>query len=407
MKNNIFKREVFDDIVKYMEDDVVIVLNGARQVGKTCILYYIETYLKQKGERVYYLDLEDSRLLQILNRGVDAFLGHLDEEGFNRSQQVFVLLDEIQYLDNPSSFLKLVNDHHKKIKLIVSGSSSFEIKKKFKDSLVGRTVNFEIFPLNFREFLEFKNYTFLQGIPLSEKKVDELRQLSREFILYGSYPRIVLTAAKEKKEKFLEQIIETYIRKDIRDIGNIRDIDKFNKLVTVLASQSGNLINIQELSNTCGIAKQTVEYYLFLLENTYIIKLLRPFSRNIRSELFKTPKVMFYDSGLLQMLWLKTIPNAVVGNVFETAIFSELVKRFGKDHLYYWRTKDKKEIDFILQRKNQILPIEAKINFSAFSKSSKNTVKYFLNHYLLEDYKVIALEGNKKDKHDVYIWEEI
>ncbi len=116
---------------------------------------------------------------------------------------------------------------------------------------------------------------------------------------------------------------------------------------------------------------------------------------------------MFYDSGLLQMLWLKTIPNAVVGNVFETAIFSELVKRFGKDHLYYWRTKDKKEIDFILQRKNQILPIEAKINFSAFSKSSKNTVKYFLNHYLLEDYKVIALEGNKKDKHDVYIWEEI
>lgn len=404
MKNRIYKRKVFDEIIQYLQEDIILVINGARQVGKTYILFYLEEYLKKKNKISYYLDLEDSRYLNILDAGVDSFIRHIKEEGFNTDKEIYILIDEIQYLKNPSSFLKLIHDHYKTIKLIVSGSSSFNIKKKFKDSLVGRTITFEIFPLSFEEFLVFKEYKFIRGVRFTDKKIDELKALLKEYVLFGSYPKIVLTQAKVKKERFLQQIIDTYIKKDIRDIGNIKEIDKFNKLIEVLSSQSGNLLNITELSNTCRLAKKTIEHYLFILENTYIIKLVKPYYSNLRSELFKTPKIYFYDTGLLQMLQLKTIPGAIIGSVFETAVFSELVKRCGKDRIFYWRTKDKKEIDFILRQNNTILPVEVKYNFSRFSKTAIN---YFLKKYRIKDYKVIGFEGDVNQEQFMYLWEGI
>src|SRR3989338_9731443 len=144
----ILKRTVFDEIKKYLSTDDIIVLHGARQVGKTSILYYIEDYLKKQGETTCFIDLEDSRFVRILDAGIEEFIRYLKEEGFlsaGRKKKVIIFIDEIQYLSDPSSFLKLTADHHKNIKLVVSGSSSFAIKSKFKDSLVGRTVDFEQF----------------------------------------------------------------------------------------------------------------------------------------------------------------------------------------------------------------------------------------------------------------------
>ena len=114
-------------------------------------------------------------------------------------------------------------------------------------------------------------------------------------------------------------------------------------------SQSGNLLNVAELSNTCALARPTIERYLFLLEQTYIIRLVRPFSRNLRTEISKMPKIFLCDTGLMQMLWLKRLQREVLGPVFETSIYAELLKRYAADQIGYWRTTDKKEIDFILQ----------------------------------------------------------
>ena len=407
MPEKIYKREIVNEIKKYLGSEEIIVLHGARQVGKTSILYYLKDYLKKIGKVTHYLDLEDSRYVKILDSGIKEFINYLREEGIigasNKSVKgkAFVFIDEIQYLKDPSSFLKLMADHNKNIKLIVSGSSSFNIRKKFKDSLVGRTVDFEIFSLSFKEFLLFKNYPFDKEKIFTEKKISELRQLFSEYILYGGYPKIVLTAEIYKKEKYLQQIIDTYIKKDIRDLAEIKDINKFNKLLEALSFQSGNLLNVTELSNTCNIAKQTVEKYLFFLENTYILKLVRPYSKNIRSELFKVPKIYFYDTGLMQMLWLKGLQKEIIGNVFETAIFSELVKNYGKDKTFYWRTIDKKEIDFILRIKNRILPIEAKLNFEQVKLTA---IKYFNKYYKLKDYRIIGLKGCRKNKFHIYPW---
>ncbi|PJA86141.1 MAG: hypothetical protein CO142_01780 [Candidatus Moranbacteria bacterium CG_4_9_14_3_um_filter_44_28] len=404
----LYKREIISEIEKYLFTDDIVVLHGARQVGKTHILYFLDELLKKQKKQTAYIDLEDSRYVSILDAGIKSFTNLLEEEGLfdreksvKKKEKIFVFIDEIQYLKNPSSFLKLISDHHKDIKLIVSGSSSFEIKDKFSDSLVGRTVNFEIFNLSFSEFLLFKNYHFQRGKVYTKKKTNELKDLFREYALFGGYPKIVLTPQTEKKEKYLQQIIDTYIRKDIRDLADIKDIDKFNNLLGVLASQSGNMLNVTELSNTCKIAKSTVERYLFIIENTYIIKLVHPYSKNIRSELFKVPKIYFYDTGLMQMLWLKNLQKEIIGNVFETSIFSELVKIYDKDAVLYWRTKDKKEIDFIVRKNNSYIPIEAKLNFNQFNPVA---IRYFQEKYHINKYNVVGLAGDMRGKEYIYPW---
>lgn len=402
----LYKRKIVDEILKFIEIEEIIVLHGARQVGKTHILSWLEKYLKDRDEDVYYIDLEDSRYKKILDLGVDEFIDHLKEEGHapQAGKKTFVFIDEIQYLENPSEFLKLIADHHKNIKLIVSGSSSFEIKSKFNDSLVGRTINFEIFNLSFDEYLMFKNYYYQpsEKLKLTEKKRTELILMYKDFVLFGGYPKVALIDKIELKEKRLQQIIDTYIKKDIKELANIDNVETFNKLLEILASQSGQLINVKELSNTCNLAVQTIEKYLFILEQTYIIKLVRPYSKSIRNELSKMPKVFFYDSGLMQLLWLKGLQKEIIGNVFETSVFSELIKKYERDKIYFWRTKDKKEIDFIIKDKNRIIPVEVKINFN---KVNLSAIKYFLENYQLDEYRIIGIDGYEKKEGYIYPWE--
>lgn len=400
----LYKRKIVDEILKFIELEEIIVLHGARQVGKTHILLWLENYLKDKKNDVYYMDLEDSRYKRILDQGVGEFIMHLKEEGHapQADKKTFVFIDEIQYLKNPSEFLKLIADHHKNIKLIVSGSSSFEIKSKFKDSLVGRTANFEIFNLSFEEYLMFKDYHYSPNTKITEKKQNELKLLYQEFILFGGYPKVALVDDIEVKEKRLQQIIDTYIRKDIKELANINNVESFNKLLEILASQSGQLVNMKELSNTCDLSVPTIEKYLFILEQTYIIRLVRPYNKNIRSELSKMPKIFFYDSGLMQMLWLKGLQKEVIGSVFETSVFGELIKKYGREKIYYWRTKDKKEIDFIIKNKNKIIPVEVKINFN---KVNLSAIRYFLENYQLNEFQVVGLDGYGQKEGQIYPWE--
>ena len=400
-KFKIYKRKIIDEILKYLYEKEVIILYGARQVGKTFILYWLKGFLLEKKEQVYYLDLEERRYLELLNQGPENLEKLLLEQGFNLKKRVFVLIDEIQYLDKPTNFLKIVSDHYENFKLIVSGSSTFEIRKKIGKALVGRAFVFEVFGLSFEEFLTFKEYDKKITPILTKIKEEEIKKLFEEYVLFGSYPKISLISEKEKKEKYLWQIIDTYLKKDIRDLAEVKEIEKFNKLLEVLASQTGKLLNVEELANTCHLSKQTVQHYLFVLENTYVIKLVRPFSKNLRSELFKTPKIYFYDSGLAHLLWLKIISPEILGEIFETAVFSELVKKYGKESINFWRTKDKKEIDFILKVKNRIIPIEVKINFSSFSKRS---IRYFLEKYKMNKYYCVGLKG-KKEKNLIFPWE--
>ncbi len=201
---------------------------------------------------------------------------------------------------------------------------------------------------------------------------------------------------------YLSQIITTYVRKDVRDIGNIKSITVFNKLLELLAFQSGQILNILEISNTLAISRETVSEYLDLMENTFIIRRITPFYKNLRSELSKNPKIFFMDTGMMHLLWLKEFPKIIFGNSFETFVFLELMKSHKKIH--FWRTTNKQEIDFIIENKG-LYAIEVKINFQ---QGDRRTLRFFSERYKCKS-AIVGLQGEKTESSGEekrkYIWE--
>jgi len=394
----LFKRKNITEIEKYLNEKTIIVLHWARQVWKTSIMKFLISNLEKKWENVFYHDLEDFRFLDIYNQNIDEILNFWKSIWIKENKKNFVFIDEIQYLKNPSAFLKLTHDHFPFIKLIVSWSSSFEIKSKFKDSLVWRTVNFEIFWLNFEEFLIFK-WEKISLENFSNFTISKLKILWQEYAKYWWYPKIVLEDEIEKKEKYLSQIISTYIEKDIKNLANIKDLEKFNKLIKILAWLIWNLLNISEIANTLKIAEKTVNDYIFILEQTYIIKILYPYHKNIRSELTKMWKIYFEDTWIANLLINKNLISPLTWDFFENSIFSELRKKYWTKNLNFWRTNTQKEIDFILEKKWKIYPIEIKLK-SKWKKDLKN-LKYFLDKYSLKKWYLCSLEDELFEKNNL------
>ena len=392
-----FERKFYlNKIMKFIETDDIILLYWARQVWKTSLMKIIQDkYINWKSA---FIDLEDRNYLNLFNGDFTNILEYIKSYFWiNINERFYLFIDEIQYLENPTSFLKYFHDNFKNIKLIVSWSSTLEIREKMKDSLVGRLLKFDIFPLNFEEFLLFKWKENLSLLVWKENKLDiinsEMKYLYEEFMIWWWYPKVVLAPDVEIKKIYLWQIVDLYIQKDIKDIWKIREIDKFNKLLYILASQNGNLININEISNTINIAKQTLEFWLFLLQNTFVIHLLKPFSWNIRSEITKMPKSYFIDSWVRNYILDKfEIDWGLLENVF---INGCIIK---ENKVNFWRTQDKKEIDVIIKN----IPYEIKLNYNWKSQTALN---YFGEKYNVK-WNIVTLEKKENSKYNIYYpWE--
>ncbi len=402
------KRKILSHISSFLDYKEAIVIYGARQVGKTTIMKMLIKQLKDSNipdVAIFYFDLEDLEMLELCNQGVDFLIRYIEARTSYKGK-IYAFIDEIQYLDNASNFIKLMVDNHSdRFKLIVSGSSVLGVKSKIKQSLVGRIVTFEVFGLDFEELLWFKKKTFNLNKVTDEKTQKELKQLFEEFIIFGTYPRVALISQVDDRRYYLKELIQTYIKKDIRDIGKIRNIMKFNNFLRILADQTGNLLNIDELASSVGIARETIYDYLTLLEGTYIARRLAPFFRNLRSELTKMPKIYFEDSGILNYLKYNDIVEKVSGELFENSIYAELRKTVGLEALRYWRTQSKQEIDFIVEHKKQLFCLEVK---KIYSGQKTTGLEYFSQKYPNSKSLVITLEKRRKTKGNIsvlYPWE--
>jgi len=384
---NFLPRKIEHDIRKALIKKGIIILLGSRQVGKTSIMYRLIHYLLNKKEKdvppsqIIYIDLEFPRVLSEID-GLygDEFINWLRAKGVNTDDDSFIFIDEIHYLKNPSSFLKTLHDHYPGLKLIVSGSSSLMIKHKFKDTLAGRKQVFEINPLDFEEFLTFKDSPLAERKKqidlrtiIENKKLPDMKELKYlipefttnfdEFAVFGGYPGVVLKQPVEDKIYLLADIYSSYIRKDIKDFAQINNVSAFNRLIELLTYQIGGMVNLSELTNSLNISRQTIENYLFLLENTYVLSLLPPYYTNRRKEIVKSPKVFFHDNGIRNSIVrnFDTLDKRMdKGALFENAVFSELHKHINVlETLHFHRTKTKIEVDFVIKSKN-IIPIEVK-----------------------------------------------
>ena len=416
----LFKRKLQQKIKPWLDKPDIVGILGARQVGKTTLLNLLKKEIKQKwgdSKNILTYNLEDADQLYALNRDPKYFNEYCILSGADPAKESIVLIDEIQYLDEPSHFLKYIADFEPSTKLIITGSTSINIKK-YKDSVIGRKKLFTLFPLDFQEFLLFKRKNRLLSVVdkmkfrnFDLKKIDidperiepvkrELGVLFEEYILYGGYPKVVLADAREEKLEELKELYEAYELKDVNILFNIANITAFRNLFKILAGSVGCLLNVNELSGTIGIGRDTVRRYLSVLENSFIISTLQPFHSNIRKELTKMPKLFFQDTGLRNFA-LRNFSDISFrpdkGSLFENAIFCELFKNLGViDQLYFWRTISKSEVDFVFTGSKK-LAFEVKSSSASNIKVHKG-LKAFKKIY--SDFDPIVVTFNRFSRHD-------
>ena len=385
-----YKRDLTKEILKNINTREIVFLLGTRQTGKTTLTKLISGESGFDKKHIFYFDFEDKEyrtLFNLKDTGVKTLKNILQIEGIHTEEKNLLILDEIQLLDDPSNILKLFYDHFPKIKVIATGSSSLRIKHKFSDSLSGRKKVYHVEPLNFEEFLLFKGEGKLLKIRelfANEKDKNSLKQIIEsqhqkfinafhEYLIYGGYPEVTLLNKKTDKVEKLHSIADSYIKKDIRDVAKIENIDAYNRLLKYLSVNTGNLQNISSISTTIGISSETVSKYINLLKETFIIGELLPFFLNKNKEVSKNKKVYFKDNGIrnLQIKNFNTLDLRIdAGIMYENYVFNTITNKH--DVLlnnYFYRTQSKTEIDFVSEKERDMLLIEVKSG--KFTKNPK------------------------------------
>jgi len=420
----LYSRKLQRRIQPWLDKPDILVIQGARQVGKTTLLNLLKEDIKRRwgnSKNILNFNLEDTDQLSALNRDPKYFKEYCIFSGADPSKDSIVMIDEIQYLNDPSHFMKYVADMESTLKLVITGSTSFAIKR-FKDGVTGRKKIFTLFPLDFQEFLLFKDNKklsavleefHLKQIDLQKTEIDperikpishEMNVLFEEFILYGGYPKVVLATSREEKLEELRELFELYELKDVNILFDVGNIAAFRNLFKLLAGSVGNLLNTNEISGTLGIGRDTVRRYLSILENTFIIKRLPPFHNNIRKELTKMPKIFFLDTGLRNFA-LRNFSEMGYrpdkSHLFENAIFGELYKNIGViDQLFFWRTISKTEVDFVLTGE-QALALEVKLKPNTLLKMPPGLRSF---NKIYPDFKQIVVTQEMFDRNKELIF---
>lgn len=364
---------VLDHFDRYKE---IIVLLGARQVGKT-------TLLKRLFPDAHYLLTDNESVKQNLERyDISVYQQILP------SDTTEVVIDEIHLLSDPGRAAKILYDQMPNIKLIITGSSSLQIKNKMTESLAGRKLDYHLYPLTFSEYLFQKgiesnlNYKILDNVLKGElqEKIHpfDLKGILENVLTYGLYPRLV---DQPNDANYLKNLVDSVIFKDLLELKTIENRGAALNLLRLLAYQIGSLVNVSELAGRLSLNAATVRRYLDIFEQSFIIFSLKPYSKVGRDEIGKMNKYYFHDLGLRNALIDNFNPiqsRQDFGAIFENFVISEILKsntygNFGFK-LNFWRTKQGSEIDLVLTKEEKITGLEIKIG-------RKRANQAFVNRY--------------------------
>jgi len=347
----------------------VVVIYGARQVGKTTLA---KKFLKDLDEKILFVDGDDITVRQ-----------YLESQSISKLQDFvgdhsLLVIDEAQHVENIGVNLKLIVDHIPDLKLVVTGSSSFDLAKDVGEPLTGRKFVLKLYPLAQMEISETES-----------RHETEANLESR--LIYGSYPEVVTMRDDARRKEYLREIVSSYLFKDILALEGIRYANKLVRLLQLLGFQIGKEVSLSELGSQLGMSKNTVERYLDLLEKVFVINRLSGFSRNLRKEITKNHRYYFTDNGIRNAVIQNFNPISLrddVGEIWENYILAERMK--WREYLrisgnaYFWRTYDKKEIDLVEERSGKLHGYEVK-----WGKTAKRAPKDWRVHYPRADFQII------------------
>lgn len=338
-------RKALNLIKNKVQPGKVIILLGARRVGKTFLL---NQYLKDITEKYIFWNGEDFAVHDLLKRrSVQNYKNILGDAKL-------LIIDEAQKIPDAGIILKLIVDSFENLKIVVTGSSAFDITNLTGEPLTGRKFEITLYPVSENEFRQI------------EKPGEWFDNLSQRLV-YGNLPELANIENQKDKAEYLREIISSYLLKDILAFGNLRNSSKLFDLLKLIAFQAGNEVSVQELGKQLAMSKNTVERYLDILSKVFVVYRLNGFSRNLRKEIVKNSKWYFYDNG---------IRNAIIANfnsittrddlgvLWENYLMSERIKHLSYSGVicnrYFWRTYDKQEIDLIEEREGKLFAYEFK-----------------------------------------------
>jgi uncharacterized protein len=353
-----YSRELENSIKNKIGTGKAIIIVGARQVGKTTLVKHL-----LKDQEYLFFDADDPTIRQLLSNPnteqIRTFLGNY--------KTVFV--DEAQRIEGIGLTLKIITDQFKDVQLIVSGSSSFDLGNKLNEPLTGRKWEYELFPISWEEF-EKK-----EGFIKAEQQIENR-------IIYGFYPEVLNNQGKERE--IIKNLTSSYLYRDILAFSEIRKPEILDNLLLALSLQVGSEVNYNELAQTIGVNKITIQKYIDILEKGYIVFRLYSFSRNIRNEIKRNRKIYFYDNGIRNMIignFNQLKLRADVGSLWENFLIAERIKQnVYKDtfaRMYFWRTKQQQEVDFVEEKNGEISGFEFKWNPKTKIKFPETFVKTY------------------------------
>lgn len=362
----------------------VILVTGVRQSGKSTLLEYINNSSKVK---INYVTLDNM---------IERSNAIEDPENFLRAHETPLIIDEFQYAPNLLSYIKIQVDEARKNEMFgngkkvntmyyLTGSQVFQTMKNVSESLAGRIGILELNPLSTREIYKKTENCFIPNINLLQNKQRlNYEPLGKVFdrILKGSYPALY-NGQEYNLESFYSSYIKTYIERDIRELINIKDEMKFLKFISAVAARTGQEYNASDIGKDIGIDNKTVDEWMSILKNTFLVYLLQPYTNNALGRVIKRPKIYFMDTGLACFLAgyldARTLErSAYSGQIFKTYVVSEIIKSYHNNsrdprlHLYYYRDNNQKEIDLLILDENNIYPVEIKKGAAPGKEAIKN-----------------------------------
>lgn len=426
----IITRDFQDKYFKLIDDGTILALLGSRRVGKST---FVEQYLKSRPKllKVYFNFDEFSTRQEVIKNGIESLINsHLFQIGAKPKDKIVIFIDEVQKEPLVFDQIKLIYDKQKqnknqRFKFILTGSASLTIHKEITESLAGRveilrvnsfslteaarlnniTKNNKTLGLNkiFNPKISFENLLKEKSswnIPLSLNQ--DIKSLINNVIEYGSLPEALELSTIESKQRYLINYRDTYLEKDIRVGLNIGDLKKYSALLTLLASQCGSLVVKKDLKEKTGIAYNTLDRYLSILNSTYILHELEPYIFSASRRLVKSSKVYFFDNGIIALLtgflnMNQLLSTGIIGTRFENLIINELIKKITPYYpicnYYFWRTSGGNEIDLIIDFKEKVIPCEIKWTENIRQIKTSSILK-FLKDYKKAKYGIIIYNGN-------------
>lgn len=404
-------RELESQLKNLLDDEETISIVGPRQSGKTTLLKRLEKILNQQNKSVEFITFEKNKQRKLFEE--------IEEFKNTYQQKDVVLIDEFQYAEGAGQKLKYLYDTTD-TKFIITGSSSLDLNHKTGKYMVGRMFTFNLYPFSFREFVKTKDKRTFEMLEerfpdpfdsfdpdqaFGKAINDQLEDFFEEYMIYGGYPKVVLSDDRERKELILENNLENYLTKEIKELLSLASDDNLLKLAEALAAQIGNLVNYNNLSGIAELSHQKTKEHLNIFEKTFICEFIKPFYTNKQKEIVKNPVPYFIDPGFRNYLvddFRKFRLRNDVGALVENFVFMALKRRQKSElrKVKYWRTKSKAEVDFVIRKRRKPKPIEVK--YSSDPTPGKSFYSFLRKYEPKEGYvltkgksKVIEAEGTK------------